>query len=94
MRYLLAVNDMGEAIEVSPDPLKEEMQSKLKGIIWNDPTSYSGQLKGIFSNASVFGLDLTSTVLFEKIEKYFLELLKGPGAVRKLLKSQLEDKKI
>lgn len=94
MRYLLAVNDMGEAIEVSPDPLKEEMQSKLTGIIWNDPTSYSGQLKGIFSNASVFGLDLTSTVLFEKIEKYFLELLKGPGAVRKLLKSQLEDKKI
>lgn len=94
MRYLLAVNDMGEAIEVSPDPLKEEMQSKLKGIIWNDPTSYSGQLKGIFSNASVFGLDITSTVLFEKIEKYFLELLKGPGAVRKLLKSQLEDKKI
>lgn len=94
MRYLLAVNDMGEAIEVSPDPLKEEMQSKLTGIIWNDPTSYSGQLKGIFSNASVFGLDLTSTVLFEKIEKYFLELLNGPGAVRKLLKSQLEDKKI
>lgn len=94
MRYLLAVNDMGEVIEVSPDPLKEEMQSKLTGIIWNDPTSYSGQLKGIFSNASVFGLDLTSTVLFEKIEKYFLELLKGPGAVRKLLKSQLEDKKI
>lgn len=94
MRYLLAVNDMGEAIEVSPDPLKEEMQSKLKGIIWNDPISYSGQLKEIFSNASVFGLDLTSTVLFEKIEKYFLELLKGPGAVRNLLKSQLEDKKI
>lgn len=94
MRYLLAVNDMGEAIEVSPDPLKEEMQSKLKGIIWNDPTSYSGQLKEIFSNVSVFGLDLTSTVLYEKIEKYFLELLKGAGSVRRLLKSQLVDKNI
>lgn len=89
MRYLLAVNDAGEAIEVSPDPLKEEMQSELKGIVWNDPASYSGQLRRIFSNASVFGVDLAGTVLFEKIEKYFLESLKGPGAVRELLRSAL-----
>lgn len=91
MRYLLAVNDAGEAIEVSPDPLKDEMQSKLKGIVWNDPASYSGQLKPIFANASVFGVDLTGTVLFEKIEKYFLESLKGPGAVRRLLHTTLAD---
>ena len=91
MRYLLAVNDAGEAIEVSPDPLKEEMQSKLQGIVWNDPASYSGQLKPIFANASVFGVDLTGTVLFEKIEKYFLESLKGPGAVRELLHTALAD---
>ena len=91
MRYLLAVNDAGEAIEVSPDPLKDEMQSKLQGIVWNDPASYSGQLKPIFANASVFGVDLTGTVLFEKIEKYFLELLKGPGAVRRLLHTTLAD---
>lgn len=91
MRYLLAVNDAGEAIEVSPDPLKEEMQSKLQGIVWNDPASYSGQLEPIFANASVFGVDLTGTVLFEKIEKYFLELLKGPGAVRELLHTALAD---
>jgi fructuronate reductase len=90
MRYLLAVNDEGEAIEVSPDPLKDEMQSKLKGIVWNDPSSYSGQLKSILANDSVFGVDLTETVLFEKIEKYFLELLKGSGAVRKLLRSALK----
>ena len=91
MRYLLAVNDAGEAIEVSPDPLREEMQSKLEGIVWNDPASYSGQLKPIFANASVFGADLTGTVLFEKIERYFLELLKGPGAVRELLHTTLAD---
>lgn len=91
MRYLLAVNDAGEAIEVSPDPLKDEMQSKLQGIVWNDPASYSGQLKPIFANASVFGVDITGTVLFEKIEKYFLELIKGPGAVRRLLHTTLAD---
>ena len=91
MRYLLAVNDAGEAIEVSPDPLKDEMQSKLQGIVWNDPASYSGQLKPIFANASVFGVDLTGTVLFEKIEKYFLELLKGPSSVRRLLQTTLAE---
>jgi fructuronate reductase len=87
MRYLLAVNDAGEPIEVSPDPLRDELQSRLKGIVWNDPASYSGQLKAILANASVFGVDLTETVLFERIEKYFLEMLKGPGAVRGLLSS-------
>ena len=87
MRYLLAVNDAGEPIEVSPDPLKEEMQSRLEGIVWNDPASYSGQLKAVLSNASVFGVDLTETVLFAKIETYFREMLNGPGSVRKLLSS-------
>ena len=87
MRYLLAVNDAGEPIEVSPDPLKEEMQSRLEGIVWNDPASYSGQLKAVMSNASVFGVDLTETVLFAKIETYFREMLNGPGSVRKLLSS-------
>lgn len=89
MRYLLAVNDAGEPMEVSPDPLKEELQQKLKSIVWNDPASYSGQLKTIFANETIFGLDLTSTVLFGKIEKYFLKLLKGPGAVRELLHGEL-----
>ncbi len=86
MRYLLAVNDDGQPIEVSADPLKEELQQKLSTVVWNDPSSYKGQLRDIFSKAAVFGLDITSTPLFKKIEDYFIVLLEGPGAVRRLLR--------
>ena len=89
MRYLLAVNDAGEPMEVSPDPLKDELQAKLAGITWNDPGSYSGQLKKIVSNASIFGADLAATPLADKIDDYFRRMLEGPGAVRRLLHSAL-----
>ena len=89
MRYLLAVNDAGEPMEVSADPLKDELQAKLAGIAWNDPASYSGQLKPILANASIFGTDLTKTPLADKVEGYFLRLLEGPGAARRLLQAEL-----
>jgi fructuronate reductase len=89
MRYLLAVDDEGAPMEVSSDPLREELQAKLSGIVWNDPASYRGELKGILSNASIFGLDLSATPLAERIEGYFLRLLEGPGAVRRLLHAEV-----
>lgn len=89
MRYLLAVNDKGEAMEVSADPLKDELQAKLAGVVWNDPETYKGQLHAILSNASIFGVDLTTTPLAEKIEGYFVRLLEGAGAVRKVLQEEL-----
>jgi len=89
MRYLLAVDDGGEQMDVSPDPLKDGLQSRLAGIVWNDPASYKGQLRGILSNVSVFGVDLTTTLLADKIEGYFVRLLEGPGAARRLLRAEL-----
>jgi len=89
MRYLLAVNDQGEAMEVSTDPLKDEIQAKLKGIVWNDPQSYHGELRELLANASIFGTDLTQTSLAARIEGYFLELLQGPGSARRLLQREL-----
>ncbi len=85
LRYLLAVDDRGNAIEVSSDPLKDELQSKLAGIVWNRPESYTGQLRGILNNVSIFGTDLTATPLADRIENYFVAELAGPGAVRKTL---------
>lgn len=91
LRYLLAVDDAGEAMEVSADPLKDELQAKLKGIVWNDPATYRGQLRGILANASIFGTDLTKTPLADRIESYFVKLLGGAGAARRLLQDELKD---
>ena len=90
LRYLLAVDDKGEAFEVSADPLKDDLQAKLAGIEVGKPETYNGQLKEILSNASIFGVDLTTTPLAEKIENYFVAELAGPGAVRKTLHDALQ----
>ena len=89
-RYLLAVDDMGAEMEVSADPLKEDMQAKLKNIKWNDKASYSGELKDILSDAGIFGVDLKKAGLADRIEGYFTEMLCGAGAVRGLLRAQLK----
>ena len=85
LRYLLAVDDNGNAFEVSADPLKEDLQAKLATIKFGAPDSCTDQLDSILSNASIFGSDLTKTVLADKVKAYFKAEIAGPGAVRKTL---------
>ncbi|MDR1689959.1 MAG: mannitol dehydrogenase family protein [Clostridiales bacterium] len=90
LRYLLAADDRGKPIAVSTDPLKDELQAKLKDIVWNNPQSVSGQLSEILSNSVIFGLDITQTSLGDTIEKMFTEMLSGEGAVRNTLRKYLK----
>ncbi len=89
LRYLLGVDDNGQPMEVSSDPLKDDLQAKLAGIQVGKPETYTGQLKGILSNASIFGTDLVAAGLADKIEAIFVEELAGPGAVRATLRKYL-----
>ena len=89
LRYLLAVDDEGQEMSVSPDPLLEELQGKLAGVVWNDPASYKGQIRDILRNPVIFRSDLTQTPLADRIEEMFIELLAGAGAVRRTLQKYL-----
>lgn len=91
LRYLLAVDDQGRPMEVSPDPLKEHLQEQLAGVEWNRPESVEGRLAPILSNAAIFGLDLTATPLAAKIEELLRRELAGPGAVRDTLHRTLHE---
>lgn len=82
LRYLLAVDDEGRAFELSPDPLNEEMQQRLAGIVLGDPSSLKDQLQGILSNRNIFGVDLYEAGIGLQIEEMFREQIAGPGAVR------------
>lgn len=88
-RYLLAVDDNGQKFELSADPMVPELTKALEGIEVGKPETYTGQLKGILSNANIFGIDLYQAGLGEKIEGMFLEEIAGPGAVRATLKKYL-----
>ena len=88
-RYLLAVDDKGNAFELSADPMIPELTDKLKGIIVGKPETYQGQLKEILSNENIFGIDLYKAGIGEMIEELFCDQIKGVGAVRQTLKKVL-----
>ena len=89
LRYLLAVDDQGNAMPLSGDPLLPELQKQLSGIELGKPETAGGKLKPILKNSLIFGSDLTATPLAARIEEYFLEEIAGPGAVRKTLHKYL-----
>ena len=93
LRYLLAVDDEGDAFELSSDPLADFFRNELKakGITYGMTESVSGRLSGILSNKTVFGTDINKTGLTPLIESYLNELLKGSGSVRKVLHSVIAD---
>lgn len=88
-RYLLGVQDDGARFELSADPMAAELTKALEGIEVGKPETYTGQLKGILSNANIFGIDLYEAGIGEKIEEMFLEEIAGTGAVRATLKKYL-----
>ena len=82
LRYLLGVDDAGNAYELAPDPMKEELQEQLKDIVVGQPETFQNQLKPILSNERLFFTDLYKDGVGEKIETMFRKMLAGQGAVK------------
>lgn len=89
-RYLLGVDDEGNPMAVSADPMLGELQEKLSSVTVGDSGSYRGQLRPILSNPVLFGVDLYDAGLGERVESYFRELIAGKHAVRATLKKYLD----
>ena len=79
LRYLQGTYDDGAPMEVSPDPLKDELMAKVA----------AGQIGEILSNAAIFGLDLSQTPLAARICDYYGRLSAGVGSVRRVLQEEL-----
>lgn len=80
LRYLMGINDAGNRFELSSDPLLEKLCPYVKDIQMGD-TDIHDKVYPILSDASIFGSDLYKVGLGELVEDYFIEMLKGPGAV-------------
>ena len=85
LRYLLAVDDNGNAFEPSSDPLLDFAQKMLTGISFGKTDVTVENLSEILSNEVIFGTDLVKAGLAPLICSYFNELNNGAGAVRKTL---------
>ena len=84
LRYLMAVDDRGEAFTPSPDPLLETAQSYVADAKLGEKPDCA-KLEGLLRNAAVFGVDLVEAGLADQVCAYFEELTAGPGAVRATL---------
>lgn len=82
LRYMLGVDDQGNAYELAPDPMNEEIQEQLSGIVVGRPETFTDQLRPILSNERIFFTNLYENGLGEKIETMFRDMLAGPGAVK------------
>ena len=85
LRYLLGVDDNGDPMELSSDPLLPSLQKSLGKVLFEKPESVRGNLDELLSNTSIFGADLLACGLSGKIEEMLAELVEGPGAVKKTL---------
>ena len=91
LRYLIGVDDNGDPMELSPDPLLESLQKKLSGIQLGGEATYE-QLYPILSDRTLFGLNTFEVGCGERIIDFFNQMIAGPGAVRATLHRYCDDK--
>ena len=84
LRYLMAVDDNGNAFEPSPDPLLETAQAYVKDMKLGEQPDCT-KLEGLLRNKTIFGVDLVEVGLADRVCAYFTELTAGVGAVRATL---------
>jgi len=84
-RYLLGVDDNGDAFTPSPDPRLGQEMAYLETVKLGDSGPFGAILKPILSDISIFGVDLYKVGLAPMVINYFTELVSGPGAVRRTL---------
>lgn len=89
-RYLMGIDDAGKPMNISPDPLLEELQPHIQKATFGDSASAGDHLRPILANAKIFGCDLYAIGLGEKVEGFFKQLIKEPGAVRTTLHRQIQ----
>lgn len=88
LRYLLAVDDKGEPMQCSSDPMLDTLQTQLASVKLGQPeTATEEVLKPILSNQALFAVDLYEAGLAGKVTDYFRRMLAGPGAVRATLEA-------
>ncbi len=84
-RYLLGIDDEGEPMQLSPDPMLQELTGHLAGIEFGNPDSVKSQLAPLLSNQVLFGVNLYYVGIGKKIENMFREMVAGKHAVRETL---------
>lgn len=92
LRYLVGIDDNGKPMEISPDPMLEELQKHIKNIKFKNKETIGNNLKPILSNKIIFTVDLYDEKinLGKKIESYFSEMISKENAVKECLEKYIK----
>jgi fructuronate reductase len=85
LRYVMGIDDKGEKFTPSSDPLLGAIQTALAGVHPGDKGPFTEILRPLLADDSLWGVNLYSAGLADKVAGYFTELTAGPGAVQKTL---------
>lgn len=86
LRYLMAVDDGGNAFELSSDPLLTTVRPYVQKLTLTEEQDVEAAVEPVLHMANIFGVDLYEAGLAEVVIGYLQELTAGVGAVRKTLK--------
>jgi len=89
-RYLVGIDDAGNPLELSPDPMLSELRKMFSDISIGHGNGSKSIPAQLLSNKEIFGVDLYETGVAELVEKYFTMMTVGTGAVRRTLETVLE----
>ncbi len=92
LRYLTGIDDNGEIMELSPDPMLDEMRRHISPGMFGAGALTDAEkqdITQILRNAGLFGTDLAAAGLSDKIIGFFTDMLSGKGAVRRTLRQAL-----
>ena len=90
-RYLMGVDDKGEAFTISPDPFLAEVPKSVKSFKLGD-SGANEALRPLLENKNIWGVDLYGLGLAQEVVRDFELLSAAPGAVRKTLDAMVLDK--
>ena len=90
LRYLIAVDDKGRRMELSPDPRLDSLREILADVELGMSVPMR-KIEPIICDKFIFGVNLAEVGLDDTVLFYFNEMLKGPGAVRTMLKRVCSD---
>ena len=92
IRYLMGIDDNGNEMNISPDPMLKELQAFISKIEFKNIESVENNLYPILSNKNIFLVDLYdyNINLGKRIENYFKEMIKDVGAVKECLNKYIK----
>ena len=90
LRYLMAVDDEGNAFTPSSDPLLEAASAYVADYKLSKEPKDLSKLDGLLSNEKVFGVNLLEIGMADMVKAYYAEMSNGVGAVKATLEKYVK----